>query len=674
MEVLPHFSHAHPLVFNDGRSHESEEVYCCACGELVSGPRFSCVDCGFHLDKNCAEAPVEVNHPFHRKHNLKLMTSSPYVEGNPICDFCNNICEKFVYHCSCNLDFHIKCAFLSNKFLVKNTRELVHQDKPISSECHSQELKKVLCFACQKSLLGSDYIFTDSGFYLHKKCFDLPLEISHLSHRHHSLFLQFNSDILPCKICFEIQHRGLVYCCSICKFVLHIECVSPPPIIEDPSTHEHPFTRCLRELSFNCDVCGTLGNYVSYNCSTCSLMVHKKCISLPRFIKSVLHEHPISHKYFVVDNECTTHDCPVCHEEVNMACGSYNCSKCKFVIHVNCALENAEWYYKISKDDFDKLLIAMLEVGTMNPSFSVRNMIKVGEKKINMEIEHFSHQHYLVLSDEVKERRYCDGCSQLILTSFYCCLECDFFLHKSCAELPRKKQMLGMLHQDPFVLTPNCIFICSACGDLSSGFAYICEVYLCKDHLCVRCAILAFSCMSGGHEHLLLLYRTYLGEYCNACGGSTGDYAVYRCKACNFNVHSGCATLLPQTTWHKSDRHCLILTYHEDNDYSQHHYCDVCEKERSPNTWFYHCPICDNSAHLSCVLRDDQFLKRGIKIRESDHPHTLMFVEKVYDYPECHKCGHRCMDLALECLDAECKYIIHWKCSTSFQLLQSTAQ
>ncbi|KAB2063692.1 hypothetical protein ES319_A10G234200v1, partial [Gossypium barbadense] len=622
--------HVHPLVFNDGSSHESEEVYCCACGELVSGPRFSCVDCGFHLDKNYAEAPVEMNHLFHRKHNLKLMTSSPYVEGNPICGFCNNICEKFVYHCYCNLVFHIKCAFLSYKFLVKNFRELAHQDKPISSECHSQELKRVQCFACQKSFLESDYISHDSRFYLHKKCFELPLEISHSFHRYHSLFLQFNSDHLLCQICQETQHQGLVYCCSICKFVLHIECVSPPPIIEDLSTHEHPFT-------------------------------------------SIFHDHPISHKYFVVDNECTTHDCLNCHEEVNMACGSYNCSDCKFIIHVNCALQDARWYYKIkSKDDFDKLLNAMLEVGTMNPSFFVRKMIKVGEKMINIEIEHFSHQHNLVLSDEVKERRYCDGCSRLILTSFYGCLECDFFLHKSCAELPKKKQIWGLFHQDPFVLTPSCIFICAHCHQLSSGFAYKCEVYLCKDLVCVRCVEIPLSCMSGGHEHLLLLYLTYFGQCCNACDRSIDGDIVYRCKACNFNVHSACVNLLPQTTWHKSDRHCLILTYHEDNDYSQYHYCDVCEKERNLNTWFYHCPICDNSAHCSFVLRDnDLFLKRGSKIKESDHPHTLMFVEKDYDYPECHECGDRCMDLALECLDAECKYIIHWKCSTSFQLLQN---
>ncbi|XP_017604510.2 uncharacterized protein LOC108451317 isoform X2 [Gossypium arboreum] len=84
MEVLRHFSHVHPLVFNDERNHESGEVFCCACGELVSGPRFSCMECEFHLDKNCAEAPVEMDHHFHRKHNLKLMPISPYVEGTKL--------------------------------------------------------------------------------------------------------------------------------------------------------------------------------------------------------------------------------------------------------------------------------------------------------------------------------------------------------------------------------------------------------------------------------------------------------------------------------------------------------------------------------------------------------------------------------------------------------------
>ncbi|MBA0665318.1 hypothetical protein Goklo_005181 [Gossypium klotzschianum] len=180
MEVLPHFSHAHPLVFNDERNHESGEVFCCAREEVVSGPRFSCMEFEFHLDKNCAKALVEMDHPFHHKHNLKLMASSPYVEV-----------------------FHTKCAFRSYKILEKEFRELVHRDPLVSSECHPQELERVQCIECQKSLLESDYISHDSRFYLHKKCFELPLEINHLSRRCHSLFLQFNSDHLPCKIFFE---------------------------------------------------------------------------------------------------------------------------------------------------------------------------------------------------------------------------------------------------------------------------------------------------------------------------------------------------------------------------------------------------------------------------------------------------------------------------------------
>ncbi|KAG4181229.1 hypothetical protein ERO13_A10G214000v2 [Gossypium hirsutum] len=669
MEVLSHFSHVHPLIFNDEKSHESEEVYCCACGELVSGPRFSCMECGFHLDKNCAEAPAEMDHPFHRKHNLKLRSSSPYVEDNPICGFCNNICENFVYHCSCNLVFHIKCAFLSYKILEKNFRELVDQYPLISSKCHSQELERVQCFACQKSLLDSDYISPYSGFYLHKKCFELPLEINHPSHRYHSFFLQFNTDHLPCQMCQEIQHQGLVYCCSLCKFVIHIKCVSPPPIIQDLSSHEHPLTRWLRESPFTCDACGTSGNYVSYICMTCSLMVHKKCISLLRFIKSVYHDHPLSHEYFVVDNECTAQVCGFCHEEVNMECGSYYCSKCKFIIHVNCALKEASWYYKIeSKDDFDKLN-AMLVAITLDPSFLVVEMIKYGENVINTKIKHFSHRHNLVLSDEIKDRSYCDGCSQLILTSFYGCLECDFFLHKSCVELPKKQQILSLIHQDFFVLIPNCIFICAICVQQCTGFAYRCEVYLCKEHVCVRCADITLSCMSGGHKHLLLFYNRYFGQCCNACGDIFDGDSVYRCKACNFNVHSVCINLHPQTAWHKVDRHYLVLTFHEDTDYSEYLYCDICEEQRSPYTWFYHCAICDNSAHLHCVVGDHPFIKRGMTFIDSDHPHVLVFVEKVYDYPRCCNCGQHCLDLAVECSDAECKYIIHWSCSTLYNRL-----
>ncbi|XP_022748000.1 uncharacterized protein LOC111297610 [Durio zibethinus] len=663
---LQHFSHKHPLIFNEERSHESDDnAFCSGCGAAVSGPCFSCVECGFYLDNKCAKAPIEMNHPFHCNHSLNLLESSPYGEGACTCNFCDKYCENFVYHCSCNLDLHIKCALflydVAEKKIGDQLQWIENKDPSISTENHSEELKEAECFVCWKPLLGSAYLSLDSGFFLHKKCAELPLEINHLCHRQHSLFLQFN--LLPCKICEETQRRGLSYYCPICKFVLHIECVSPPPTIEDTSSHEHSFTRLLLRISsFTCDACGTSGKHVSYVCSTCSLIVHKKCTSLPRIIKSILHQHLVFYKYFVVDSECGALECVICHEEVNKECGNYYCADCKFILHVNCALQDPRWYYKVeSRDAFEKL--NKNGADTMDPSFFVIKEIRHGENVINTEIKHFSHQHNLILHDEVKDHKCCDGCSQLIETSFYGCLQCDFFLHKPCAQLPRKKQIWGHFHQYPLDLISDCVFLCAICSFGCSGFSYKCEI--CDDLYCVRCAGRSSACTSQGHKHPLLFYLKYDGQ-CNVCGGSIHDLSIFRCKGCDFNVHYQCL-LLPQTARHKCDEHFLTLTNHEDNDYSEYHYCDICEEKRSPSNWFYYCAICDKSAHPKCVLGDHPFVKRGSSIFiESEHPHSLVFVQKVYPYPECCKCGQPCLGLALECAETRCNYIVHCTCGYPF--------
>ncbi|OMO79598.1 hypothetical protein COLO4_24368 [Corchorus olitorius] len=124
---------------------------------------------------------------------------------------------------------------------------------------------------------------------------------------------------------------------------------------------------------------------------------------------------------------------------------------------------------------------------------------------------------------------------------------------------------------------------------------------------------------------------------------------------------------------HKYDeKHLLALTYHDDNDYSATHYCDICEETRDPTPWFYRCATCDACAHVDCALGDKPFIKLGsiCKLEEEEdededednHEHTLTFVKKIYYYPECIKCGERCQDLAVECAEPECNYIAHWKC------------
>ncbi|XP_021295372.1 uncharacterized protein LOC110424965 [Herrania umbratica] len=659
MELLQHVSHEHPLIFNEEQSHESEkQPYCSGCGELVSGPNFSCAECGFYLDKKCAEAPFKINHPFHRTHSFELLVSA--LKKN-FCDFCFKSCEKFVYRCSyCDIDLHIKCALFLSNIAEKRIGELQQIAHMISTENGNEKLKKATCFACWKPLLDFAYLALDCGIHLHVKCADLPVEINHPFHGEHPLILQLctgNCNNLPCNVCQRTQSTGFVYCCLVCKFALHIECASPqPPSIEDKN-HEHPFIRFQRRVPFICDACGCSGNHVSYICSTCDIMVHRSCISLPRTLKHPMHfEHPIFHTYFLGQDEFKSWECRICHlEDVNSKHGSYCCSDCNYIVHVNCAIEDYNWY------EFDEsgIIDESLEENSALLPYSIIKEIKDGENVEATEIKHFSHQHNLILSNDSKDDKCCDGCVLSIFTSYYYCSQCNFFLHKSCAELPMKKHFWFEMHSKPLSLTSKFIFQCAICECETSGFAYTCTK--CKDYCCLRCAFISNSPMCQGHEHVLPFHQHYRG-LCNGCGDFT-EFA-YRCKRCDFSLDQKCITL-PLKVRHKSDVHYFTLTYHDGNGYSESHYCDICEEERNPNHWFYYCEICDNSAHPTCILEKYSFIKVGSIYTKGGHPHPLTFVQKVHYYPKCHDCGEYCLDLALECRIIGCNYIVHWECIKS---------
>ncbi|KAG8480459.1 hypothetical protein CXB51_024660 [Gossypium anomalum] len=702
---LQHFGHQHPLVFIESHGHEIEKMNCSGCGESVSGSSFGCVDCGFYLHKHCAEAPAEMNHPFHRNHNLNFLARNPYMDGKCPCDFCGKNCENFIYHCSCKLDFHIKCALFSHSIAEKRNAEfqdISRIDPSINTENVTEELKKAECFACWKPLLDSVFFSPNCGFYLHAKCVDLPAKINHLIHQEHPLFLLFNSQRLFCKICQELQFPGFVYCCSPCKFVLHIQCatiptkinqpshrehplilqfvneclpcqicqetinlndvvyfcssckfvlhircVSSPPTIEDKLHHEHPFTLFPRQVSF-CDACGTLGNYVPYICSTCGIFVHKNCISVPRIIKFYRHQHRISHTYFLDQNESEPWECRECLEKVNTKHGSYFCSKCNYIVHVKCATKNGRLYYEVDSTETE-------EATDSDEPVDLREIVA------DTWIKHSWHHHNLTLSGDIKDFKQCDGCLLPIDTSYYYCSKCDFFLHKACAELLVKKHIWFHFCQRLHKLTSGRIFQCGVCNYLTSGFAYTCDK--CKVSYCLRCSLLSDLARYQGHEHLLHSFLFNYEELCSACGESVGFvYTAMRCKPCNFNLHRTCLTL-PITAQHSSDVHPLTLTYHVDNEnYLESHYCDICEEERNPKHWFYHCSACNTSAHPKCVLREYPLIKPGTNCIKEDHPHPLTFVKRVEFYPKCHICDKHCLDLSLQCKTVGCSYIIHWEC------------
>ncbi|XP_040945333.1 uncharacterized protein [Gossypium hirsutum] len=390
--------------------NQSGVTHCSRCGEEVSAPCFCCVEhCGFYLHKACAEAPLELNHPFHPHRPLLLMQNVPYISGEYICTFCGKDGNDFVYHCSCELDFHIKCALFTFNIAENNLKELDHfalQHPLISTENGDEELKDVSkCFGCWEPLAKYTHFSPDCRFNLHEKCAKLPFKLNHKCHHKHPLTLQFNSERLSCKICGKNNELpiGFVYGCSPCKFVAHIECVSESldPVVED-KRHEHPFTLLLRGSSFICDACGIEGSYASYICCTCNIMVHKKCTSLPRIIKSKWHDHRLFHKYFLRVEDFRVLDCIICHDEVNIEHGSYYCSKCDVIFHVKCAMKDKDLYEIVENEDEE------------SPNEFVSSITKVlewndvGEATV---IEHSMHIHHLTLGDRVEcVQRTCLRC------------------------------------------------------------------------------------------------------------------------------------------------------------------------------------------------------------------------------------------------------------------------
>ncbi|KAA3454159.1 Zinc finger, PHD-type [Gossypium australe] len=618
MEELKNYGHQHPLfMLNEEQliGNGNGVVDCSRCGEKVSAPCFSCVEgCGFYLHKTCAEAPLELNHPFHRHHPLLLLQNPPYTSGGRrVCDFCDETCEKFIYHCSCGLDFHIKCALFTFNIAERNLKELEHvalEDPSFSSKNDGGNLGK--CFTCWEPLAIYTYFSLDCGFNLHKNCAELPLKMDRLCHSKHPLVLQFNSERRACKVCQVTQRRGFVYGCSPCELAIHIDCASPLPVTEDKS-HQHTFSLFWRRIPFICDACGTEGRHVAYICGTCSIMVHKKCISLPRIIQHAFHVHRVFHTYFIPKEYFESLNCLWCHEVVDTDLGSYFCADCNVIFHVNCALKRKDLYCIVSQENEDDKSLDI----PVNSITKVLERNDAGEATV---IEYCKHKHYLMLSDNISEHgdKCCDGCLLLISAKFYHCSRCDFFLHRSCAELPKMKlfskhyicgETKSFSGPKPLILTSDCMFQCGACNYLSNGFSYKC--YECGLQACLRCLdlILQDAVQIPGHKHPLLLYYDYEAQY-SACGRDMDG--VF---------------------------------------------------QRNPELWFYHCETCDTSAHMDCVLGKYSFIRLGSTYNEGNgHEHPLTFVKKIHYYPECVKCGKPCEDLSLECTEPECKYIVHVKC------------
>ncbi|XVF42342.1 hypothetical protein PTKIN_Ptkin01aG0353900 [Pterospermum kingtungense] len=371
------------------------------------------------------------------------------------------------------------------------------EDPLVSTKSDGEKLEHLTkCFACWEPLANYTYFSADCGFNLDKKCVDLALKINDMGHEH-PLSLQFNSKQLSCDVCGETRQSGFVYCCPPCNSAVHIECV-PPPIVE-VKCRQHALTLFRRRAPFICDACGIQANYVAYICCSCNIIVHKKCVSLPRVIKSKWHDHCISHAYFLQGEDFKRRDCLICHNEVNVSHGSYSCSDCSFIFHVKCVTEIEGSYFIVSQENEDEKssdsLALLQDIKAVDP-ITVIERNDAGEatkRMINVVTDacYPSRLHFTIVQGVISffinhvlnglqsenEVTACMACRQDLYGLVYACLVCRFFLHEFCLKDMPTEVLESPFHpQHPLFWYPifSMIGPCDTCREAVHGMVFGC--------------------------------------------------------------------------------------------------------------------------------------------------------------------------------------------------------
>uniref|UniRef100_A0A2N9I7B7 Phorbol-ester/DAG-type domain-containing protein n=1 Tax=Fagus sylvatica TaxID=28930 RepID=A0A2N9I7B7_FAGSY len=411
------------------------------------------------------------------------------------------------------------------------------------------------CNGCGEGIEGSCYSCRKCETDLHPSCAKLPLprELQHPIHRKHPLNLHktppYDGRTCTCNGC-NLPCRSFDYHCPLCKFDLDIKCASLPLTIK-AENHDHPWTLFRNSIPFICSTCGKEGKGMPYLCGECGLWVHHNCASLPCMVKHIRHKHPLNLTYSLKDDHFEHRLCQLCVLKVDTNNGLYYCSNCDYVAHVDCATdkEGRDETFVWESNDKDPIesTTMMKEEDSGHDEFTnefcyIVKKTKVGEDKVEIpiEIKHFAHEHDLQLTTKLENDKICDGCIRSIFPPFYSCAQCNFFLHKSCAELPRKKR--HPLHQHSLTLQPMSdsfdLVQCNACYHITNGFTYKCDV--CNFTLDVPCSLLSDMLTHVGHEHPLILSSTTNAEECSACNSKR---KIFRCTKCEFTLDFGCATL-----------------------------------------------------------------------------------------------------------------------------------
>lgn len=285
-----------------------------------------------------------------------------------------------------------------------------------------------------------------------------------------------------------------------------------------------------------------------------------------------------------------------------------------------------------------------LHVKQTHVIYTLLTQLQLGQEKRKRvkEMEHVSHRHPLILKENhvATEGDLCYGCNGKIVSckSFvYSCIRAsitgetstdtstgtdngcvNFFLHKTCAELPLRIQnpenptefLIRCSRRPPTTLPFLSGLGCMICGVKWEGFCYCNSDEYCFYYLCLKCAMFRFQSLENRNfdhpshpQHSLTLIQRPSSFMCDACNveDNTKDLS-YACTKCPFWMHKSCADAPKTFQFQVHDKHPLRLSFSLPKAYQQFdQYCRLCNETLNRLNWLYYCGRCRFFAHFQCA-------------------------------------------------------------------------
>ncbi|XP_076959946.1 uncharacterized protein LOC143636173 [Bidens hawaiensis] len=240
---------------------------------------------------------------------------------------------------------------------------------------------------------------------------------------------------------------------------------------------------------------------------------------------------------------------------------------------------------------------------------------------------------------------------------YYSCNDCDYSLHKFCAQLPLTQQNHplhpdhnltlsdGYQFQDPgfnFGRIFDSFVQCHTCQiERKRFYNYHCSI--CNFNMDIICATIAEQKMDHpSHPRQLQRYLGQMVFSCNACGEKHSG-TFYHCTTCYwFKIHLDFALLpaklLIQRSTNKSftHTHLLTLAYSFPQFLKRARFypgCKVCDSGFISTFWHYRCDKCRYYAHVKCATSMSEafmsiFMLPGLgktskNFKDDDHPNLI---------------------------------------------------